>query len=107
MKKNIFFFIMLVFLGLNILNAQVTFPTGTNLCETTPWKLVWYDEFDGAAINTNKWFTFLDDNNWGPNGVIVPPISQESRTMNRGANFLDANVTVSNGTCKLTAKYQP
>lgn len=89
------------------IRAQVVFPAGTNLCESTPWKLVWYDEFDGTAINTDKWFTFLDDANWDDYGVIVPPVSQGSRTMNRASNFMDANVTVSGGTCKLTAKYQP
>jgi hypothetical protein len=87
--------------------AQVTFPAGTNLCDTIPWKLVWFDEFEGTAINKDKWFTFLDDNNWDAKGVVVPPASRESRTMNRGVNFMDANVTVSGGTCKLTAKYQP
>ena len=91
----------------NDIPAQTTFPAGTSLCDSTPWKLVWYDEFSGTAINTDKWFTFLDDNNWSGGLVTVPPVSQESRAMNRGANFMDANVTVSDGTCKLTAKYQP
>lgn len=105
MNKKIL--LLSVMIGLIRVNAQVTFPAGTNLCETTPWKLVWYDEFDGTSIDNSKWFTFLDDGNWGPNGVIVPPISQGSRTMNRGSNFTDANVVVSSGTCKLIAKYQP
>ncbi len=106
MKKKIIFLSAFLSLGC-VVQAQVTFPAGTNLCESTPWKLVWHDEFDGTSLDNNKWYTFSDDNNWSPQGTIyVPPINVEGRRGNM-VNYLDANVTVSNGSCKLSAKYEP
>ncbi len=34
-----------------------------------PWRLVWYDEFDGTALDTTKWVRETGGNGWG-NGEL-------------------------------------
>jgi len=107
MKKiKILFMCSSLFLSGDLI-AQVTFPAGTNLCETTPWKLVWDEEFNQNALDANKWVTFSEDGDWDANGNLYnPPISTQPRQGTK-VNYLQQNVVVGNGTCKLIAKYQP
>ena len=92
----------------NISQAQnaVKFSAGTNLCDTGLWRLVWHDEFNGDTLNTKKWYTFIDDDNWINGQVANPPVSEAARTT-RKAIYTDSNVSVNNGACTLAIKYQP
>ncbi len=78
------------------------FPTGTYLCDTAAWQLVFADDFDGDRIDRNKWITFGsypgmtggDHEHW--NGA---------RTWYDNPYILrDENVVVSEGTCKLVIR---
>jgi beta-glucanase (GH16 family) len=52
-------------------------------------RLVWSDEFDGTALNLNKWSYQLGGNGWGNSEL---------------QNYTDRNAEVSNGTLKIIAK---
>ena len=75
----------------------VIFPSGTYVCDYTPWKLVFYDGFDGTSINTNKWYTFNSNNSgttddWGEGRKPYP---------NNHSIIRDENIIVNEGTLKL------
>jgi len=81
----------------------VYFPPGRFLCDTTPWKLVLFDSFNGDNINRDLWYTF-NTNNWGDNDDWA-----ESRIEVYGGNktiVKDENVQVSDGTVKLKMKQE-
>lgn len=82
MKKRYF---KLVFALLCLLNFQanaqwlppVNFPSPTNVCDNTPWKLVFYDGFDGTTLNNSKWVKFnhwngFESDDWGEGRVPYP-----------------------------------
>jgi beta-glucanase (GH16 family) len=52
-------------------------------------RLIWSDEFDGTALNLNKWSYQLGGNGWGNSEL---------------QNYTDRNAEVSNGTLKIIAK---
>lgn len=92
-------------LGLPVARAQMGtmppeyFMNYTNLCDNTPWKLVFADDFNGSQINTTKWITYGSWQN-------MPGGDNEHWTDARSGNdynfiFRDYNVVVNNGTCKL------
>jgi beta-glucanase (GH16 family) len=78
---------------------QVYFPKGATVCDTTPWQLVFEDQFDGKSLKA-PWITFKswksmpggDHENWG-----------EGRWGTQGevSYVKDENVVVSDGTVKL------
>ncbi|RYD99696.1 MAG: glycosyl hydrolase family protein [Sphingobacteriales bacterium] len=81
----------------------VYFPPGKLLCDTTPWKLVLLDNFNGDSINRDLWYTF-NTNNWGDHDDWA-----ESRIEVYGGNktiVKDENVQVSDGTVKLKMKQE-
>ncbi len=81
----------------------VYFPPGKLLCDTTPWKLVLFDNFNGDRINRDLWYTF-NTNNWGDNDNWA-----ESRIEVYGGNktiVKDENVQVSDGSVKLKIKQE-
>lgn len=80
----------------------VTFSSGANVSDYTPWKLVFYDDIEEENINTSKWYTFNTNNggtndNWCEARIGYPG----NESMHR-----DANVVVSGGTVKLKVKQQ-
>lgn len=89
----------------------VSFPLNTNLCDNAAWKLVLYDDFNGTTLNP-QWLTYNtfrgmqpgENDNWDgarrQGGV-------EGDNDSWNAVFLDQNVVVSNGTCKLLVKHEP
>ncbi|OJW82576.1 MAG: hypothetical protein BGO69_05660 [Bacteroidetes bacterium 46-16] len=86
--------------------AQVTFPPGTSLCDTGAWQMIWHDEFDGPALDTSKWYTWTPS--WNPETNRQDTFARTAYTRSGGGVlYLDSNVQVSEGTCKLTARYQP
>lgn len=81
----------------------VYFPPGRFLCDTTRWKLVLSDNFNGDRINRDLWYTF-NTNNWGDNDDWA-----EARIEVYGGNktiVKDENVQVSDGTVKLKMKQE-
>jgi hypothetical protein len=96
-------------------HGQVKFKPGTNLCEDSSWTLAWHDEFSGDRLDSNKWYTYIDDDNWvetppGSGQYVVAPYAMglHSRT-GQGTKviFRDSNITVRDGSCFITCKYQP
>jgi hypothetical protein len=67
MKKQYILLLMALLCLLNRLAiAQlppVNFPTTKVTCDATPWKLVVFDDFNGNALNTTKWYPF-NTNSW-------------------------------------------
>lgn len=104
MKKQYLLLLMaLLCLFRNIAVAQlppVNFSTNKVACDATPWKLVVFDQFNGNALNTTKWFPF-NTNNWGDNDNWCG-----ARLAYPGNYSIhrDENVIVSNGTLKLTVE---
>jgi len=104
--KQVFFWTIFLIAPITKGQEIVRFPADTNLCETDPWKLVWGDEFEGKALDTTKWYRFIDDDNWFDGVVADPPVSTASRASYK-VIYRDENVVVNNGTCTLTLKYDP
>lgn len=80
----------------------VTFPSGTDVCDYTPWKLVFYDGFDGTSIDASKWYTFNTNNSgttddWDEGRKPYP---------NNYSVIKDGNTVVSGGTLKLKLKQE-
>ncbi len=75
---------------------------GGDICPADTWKLVFYDEFQGSSLNTNKWATFFP---YGANGSDQCSFCRTHS--NDGQQiYKDNNVTVSNGTAKIIAKQE-
>lgn len=83
----------------------VSFPSGKNVCDNSPWQLVLYDEFNGTSLDTSTWITFnswagmspKDHENWREGRIALPYI----------AIMKDQNVVVNNGSVKLQVKKEP
>ncbi len=88
-------------------------PISGNACDPAPWKLVFYDEFNGTRIDSTKWKTYVtwDGMNVIRNGVSIlkpdHPDWGDARQSYKTAIFKDDNVVVSDGTCKLILKNDP
>ncbi len=92
--------------------SQVLFPTDSSLCEDALWRLVWHDEFNDQTIDTSKWYTFSDDENWfevQPGVAEVFPYgnSRLSRLSQGKVIYRDENVMANGSTCTLRSRYQP
>ncbi len=95
-------------------NAQVTFSTTTDLCQSAPWALVFHDEFSGTSIDLSKWITYNPRWNSVTNSYYNSPTgasatdAYEMVNVDDGASFYDAgNVQVSGGNCLLKLTYDP
>ncbi|MBK8701242.1 MAG: glycoside hydrolase family 16 protein [Saprospiraceae bacterium] len=100
------YFILLVLTISNLLNSQnqpSVFFAGGNICETTPFKLVFFDEFNGNSINTQKWTRFYP---YGENGSDQCPFCRTHSTIEKpeGQIYRDGNVRVENGKLYLDVK---
>jgi hypothetical protein len=112
MKLSVYILILLLAVSAAVhaqhcLGREPVFFGGTIKCSEAPYKLVFYDEFDGNHIDTTKWYTY-----W-PVWPAMDDQSLFSRThdVETGPNafkelqiFKDENVIVSDGTVKLRAK---
>jgi beta-glucanase (GH16 family) len=115
MKNNIIKTIFLLALFTNILDTKAqncqgiepVFFGGTINCSTSPYKLVFFDDFNGNSLNTSKWYTYGPT--W-PNNDDQSLFSRTHDVATLPSNFKevqiyrDENVIVSNGTVKLRAK---
>ncbi len=68
------------------------------------WKLVFYDEFDGTAIDTDTWYTFSPDGGPNCNGTDNCFWTRGRQGGDFKALFLDNNIEVDNGLLKLHVK---
>lgn len=101
-------FFLLIFAMTNIANAQnplTVFFTGGNICESTPFKLVFFDEFNGTELNTAKWTQYYP---YGPNGTDQCPFCRTHSTLEKqeGQIYRDENVRVSDGILYLDVKQE-
>jgi beta-glucanase (GH16 family) len=81
--------------------AQMPYVGGWDLCQYDSWKLVFNDEFTGAALNTDNWDT------WSPLTSDGLPSELHSRAPeNNQQIYWDDNVVVSDGTVKLITKHE-
>ena len=98
----------------------VSFPaSGQNICSPDSWKLVFWDNFSGNAIDNSKWITYKswkglqrstingpvqwDHDDWSGSrheGIDDQGVSEKNV-------FRDENVVVSNGTARLKIKHEP
>jgi hypothetical protein len=82
----------------------VRFETSTYVCDTTPWKLVFQDDFEGDSLKA-PWVRFMswanmpggDNDDWEEGRLGTP----------YNAILTDQNVVVSDGTVKLKMKKEP
>jgi hypothetical protein len=105
-----------------VLHAQtgwlppVTFPANTSVCDFSPLKLVFYDDFNGTTLS-DKWTTAViyDSDRvvrkGGSDTVIKGEHPDHPGARYNGSDgptiYLEDNIVVSNGTCKLLMNYAP
>ena len=83
------------------------FPQSNLDCSTEDYKLVFYDEFDGTAIDTDTWFTFSPDGGPGFNGTDNCFWARGRSGGSFWGLLIDQNVEVNNGLLKLHVKKEP
>lgn len=95
--------------GQNTGEPVVTFPANGNLCDPTPYKLVFYDDFNGTQLDRSKWRTYNSwSGQWTTSGLDSPNFGEGRVLPHEGHGIaLDENVVVDNGICRLFAKFQP
>ena len=99
MRLFLLIFIPLIAFCEQIMAQRDTLLPGGNLCSTGSWELVFSDEFNTTALNTQKWLS------WFPYSTDGSDQCEFCRTHgNEGQIYLDANIEESNGTLKLIAK---
>lgn len=97
-----------------------TFAPGANaqVCDNSPWKLIFFDDFKGTTLDDAQWVTFtpwLGMNCGIPNhdcetddGVRKSGFYKDANNNDQwNAANLAQNVVVSNGTVKLKVKNEP
>ena len=71
------------------------FTAGANLCDGTPWQLVWYDEFNGYTDGSGVYINDLDPHRWvKQSGVGLHPFysyDPSNITINSGVLYLATN----------------
>lgn len=97
-----------------------TFAPGANaqICDNSPWKLIFFDDFKGTTLDDAKWVTFtpwlgmncgIPDHDCEPDaGVRKSGFYKDANNNDQwNAAILAQNVVVSNGTVKLKVKNEP
>lgn len=105
MKQVMFYCICLISDYLISQNPPTVFFAGGNICETTPFKLVFFDEFNGSEINTGKWTQYYP---YGPNGSDQCSFCRTHSHPNNqeGQIYRDENVRVSDGILYLDVRQE-
>lgn len=85
-----------------------------DICPTDEFKLVWHDEFNGTSLDTAKWYRYFPfgtkygfDNRLGKDDCLFCRTSIDPDNLDNQATqniFLDENVIVEDGICKLIQK---
>jgi beta-glucanase (GH16 family) len=106
--------ILLVICMQSSIQAQISFPKDTDLCQHEPWKLVFHDEFDGASLDKSKWITY--NPTWSEaiaDYMAVPPANDAAAAMHMikvddyRSFYSSDNVVVNDGMCQLIFRHQP
>jgi beta-glucanase (GH16 family) len=105
MKHFLYFLFFLIATQLFSQYPPTVIFAGGNICETTPFKLVFFDEFNGSSINTQKWLTYFP---YGPNGSDSCSFCRTSSVVGneKGHIFRDENIRVENGKLYIDVKQQ-
>ena len=105
MKHVIFLLAVLISNNLLAQNPPTVFFAGGNICETTPFKLVFFDEFNGTELNTSKWTQYYP---YGQNGSDQCSFCRTHSTVDKqeGQIYRDENVRVSDGILYLDVKQE-
>jgi beta-glucanase (GH16 family) len=101
MKSLFILFILTSFFFYSYCQDAVYFQGG-DICRQSGWELVFSDEFDGAELDHSKWSTYFPYTSDGRDQCEYCRVSDDRSNQ----IYLDSNVVVSNGTCKLIAKRQ-
>ena len=104
--RQLFFILFSAYLYIaNTQNPPTVFFNGGNICETTPFKLVFFDEFNGTEFNTTKWTRFYP---YGPNGSDQCSFCRTHSHPNNqeGQIYRDENVRVADGILYLDVNQQ-
>lgn len=86
------------------LHYKVVNFVGGKLCPTEPWKLVFYDEFNGQQLDRTKWYSYYP---YAPGNKDTCVFCRRHEQSNSQQIYKDENVVVSNGTLKLAIKKEP
>jgi beta-glucanase (GH16 family) len=101
MKSIPLLFVILVALSLPVFSQRDTLFTGTDICPSGGWQLVFDDEFYGSELDLTKWFT------WFPYAADGSDQCGFCRTHGEeGQVYSDSNVMVSDSTLKLIVRRQ-
>lgn len=96
-------FLLLIFcLLINQLNSQteIEITSDMNFCQTSPWEMVFNDEFNGNSLDTDNWYT------WYPKWPDKSDEWEFGRTHGdrEGQIYRDENAIIENGILKLRVK---
>ena len=104
--KKITCIITLIVLTTQLFAQNNYLPAGINLSQAGAWKLVFAEEFNGNSIDQTKWVTF-QNHCWDTRSkeCLNKRASYEpNSTKLYPSIYMDDNVVVSGGTCKLVLK---
>lgn len=74
---------------------------GSNLCDTTAWRLLWEDDFNAPQLDTNRWHSYNIYAGMMPRGHDN---WQHARIISPHAIARDENVSIADGVCHLILK---
>jgi beta-glucanase (GH16 family) len=100
---NLVFLHKMIAQGVTCKSSSIYF-TGGNVCNNNNYNLVFWDEFDGTNLDTNKWYGFYP---YGNNNSDSCSFCRTHDTIGNQQIYKDENRIVSNGIAKLMIKKEP
>lgn len=83
--------IFLVLIGFGVSCAQVSPKSeATPIASPDGWKLVWHDEFDGKAVDTQNWTYDLGAGGWGNGEAQYYTSRSENARFENGVLIIEA-----------------
>ena len=98
--KTIFLVIFSLTINQLMSQTEIEITSAMNFCQTSPWEMVFNDEFNGNSLNEDKWYT------WYPKWPDKSDQWEFGRTHGdaEGQIYRDQNAIVDNGILKLRAE---